>query len=255
MGKNPRLRDAIRQAGRTVEDLADEVGADPKTVERWITTGRVPRPMSRQALSELLGIPTAVLWPEAQAVATGISELIGVYATRRELSPATVGSLISECSESIDVLAFAALWLWDTVPRFAEQLAEKLSQGVRVRVCLGDPDSDAVRLRGEEEGIGGEGMASRCRLALAYATSIHRVDPEAVRTSGATLYSSVFRFDDEVLVNAHFLGNAAGESPVWHLRRSGEGTIVPTVIRSFEHAWERAQPVALGGGRAAFLPG
>src|SRR4051794_8670583 len=44
---NERLRRAVLDAGMTVDDLAAEIGIDPKTLERWITRGRVPHPANR----------------------------------------------------------------------------------------------------------------------------------------------------------------------------------------------------------------
>jgi len=245
MARNQRLHDAIRQSGRRPEDIAGEIEADPKTVERWITTGRLPRPASRQQLAAVLAVPVAVLWPNAPGVAYGTSELVGIYTTRRDLSPATIGSLLDAAIEHIDVLAYAALWLWDAVPGFAQRLADKAASGVNVRVCLGDPDSDAVRRRGQDEGIG-DGIASRCQLAISYATVIQRADTGAIRTSGATLYNSVLRFDDDLLVNTHFWGNAASDSPVLHLRRLADRGIASTALRSFERVWEAAQPLSAG---------
>jgi transcriptional regulator with XRE-family HTH domain len=132
MARNQRLHDAIRQNGHRLTDLADEVGADPKTVERWISTGRLPRPAARRRLADLLGVPESVLWPDAPGVAYGTSELVGIYNTRRELPPATVGSLLDTAKRHVDVLAYAALWLWDTVPDFAERLAMKSDAGTDV---------------------------------------------------------------------------------------------------------------------------
>ena len=245
MARNQRLHDAIRKNGHRLTDLADEVGADPKTVERWISTGRLPRPSARRRLAELLDVPESVLWPDAPGVAYGTSELVGIYNTRRELPPATVGSLLDAAERHVDVLAYAALWLWDSVPEFAERLAMKSAAGVEIRVCLGDAESDAVALRGREEGDA-DGMASRCRIAANYARAIHRVDGEAVRQTGATLYNSLFRFDDEVLVNSHFWGNPAADSPVYHFRRQGDRGLAATAIRSFDRIWEDAQPLPLG---------
>jgi hypothetical protein len=245
MARNQRLFDAIRQHGQRPDDLAYEVGADPKTVERWIAAGRLPRPATRQKIAEVLAVPESVLWPDAPGVAYGASELVAVYTTRRELSPATISSLLDAAQEHIDILAYAALWLWDSVPSFAERVAQKVAAGVTVRLCLGDPDSNAVALRGREEGLS-EGMASPCRIAARYASVIQRVDEGAVRQSGATLYDSFFRFDDEVLVNSHFWGNAAADSPVFHLRRRGDHGIAATALRSFERVWEAAQPVPAG---------
>ena len=112
----------------------------------------------------MLAVPESVLWPDAPGVAYGVSELVGIYTTRVELSPATVASLLDAAEQHVDVLAYAALWLWDSVPDFAGRVAAKMSRGTKVRLCLGDPECDAVGLRGQEEGVG-DGIASRCRLA------------------------------------------------------------------------------------------
>ena len=37
---NDRLRDVLLGKGLTPEDMAERLGVDPKTVERWITVGR-----------------------------------------------------------------------------------------------------------------------------------------------------------------------------------------------------------------------
>ncbi len=251
MSRNQRLYDAIRLSGKRLEDIAYEVDADPKTVARWVTDGRLPRPALRQKLAQLVGVPEAVLWPDAPGAAYGTSELVGIYTTRRELPPSTVGSLLDSAAQHIDVLAYAALWLWDTVPAFAERVALKITEGVNARICLGDPSAETVLLRGREEGINDD-LASRCRLAAKYARAIKysRTDPgtdtRAVRLSGATLYASIFRFDDDVLLNTHLWGNAASDSPVFHFRRQGERGIAASAIRSFDRVWEAAQPLPEG---------
>ena len=47
----------------------------------------------------------------------------------------------------------------------------------------------------------------------------------AVRLHGTTLYNSLYRYDDHLLVNTHTYGVAAGQSPVLHLRRSPGGRL------------------------------
>jgi hypothetical protein len=175
----------------------------------------------------------------------GTSELVGLYATRADISPATLGSMVAASSGRIDVLAYSALWLWDSVRGFADSLATKAAHGVELRICLGDPDSEAVRLRGAEEGIGDD-LASRCRLAAAYSLPLRRVAPESVRQTAATLYASILRFDDDLLLNTHLWGNAAAESPVLHIRRRDDGGVFANAIRSFERVWEGSQPVVVG---------
>jgi hypothetical protein len=243
MARNQRLADAIRTSGRRVDEFADVIGVDRKTVERWVSTGRVPRAVYRDRAEQTLSVPARFLWPGTPGPTHGIGELAGAYATRNELAPATVASLLDAATENVDVLAFSAMWLWDTVPRFTERLMAKDRAGVQVRICLGDPASDAVRLRGEEEGID-DYMQARCRLAISYAGSLLEQAPETIRISGNTLYSSIFRFDDELLVNTHLFGTPAASSPVLHLRSSGDGPIAVNVLNSFERVWGQARPVS-----------
>jgi len=242
MAENDRLADAIRQRGWDVHRFAAEVEVDPKTVERWIATGRTPHLRTRERAATTLGVPMAILWPEATAPMAGIGELVGLYGTRTEVAPVTIRSLVLGARRHIDVLAYAGLWMWDSVPDFAQMVAAKAGDGVGVRICLGDPDSDAVRLRGHEEGIG-ESLAARCRMALSYARPILDADPKSVRCSGATLYATILRFDDDLLVNMHLWGNAACASPVLCFRRDEKTGIADNVIRSFERVWDQAQPV------------
>jgi len=135
-----------------------------------------------------------MLWPDVPGEAFGVSELVGVYTTRNELSPSTVGSMLDATTAHIDVLVFSGMWLWDAVPRFRDRVLERVAAGVAVRICLGlgNPDSDAVQLRGQEEGSG-DGMEGRCKIAIGYAKALLDADPTAVRVSSATLYSSIFR--------------------------------------------------------------
>lgn len=233
MPRNERLYDAIRQSGKRLEEIAEAVESHPKTVGRWITQGRLPRQAERQKLARVLGVPEAVLWPGAPGVAYGTSELVGIYSTRRELAPATVASLLTAAEDNIDVLAYAALWLWDTIPQLVDHVQLKIARGTRVRVCLGDPDSQAVLLRGQEEGVE-EDLIGRCRLAISYARGIRDVDPAAVRLSDATLYASIFRFDNDVLLNTHLWGSRAADAPMYHFRRQRQHGIAASVIDSFE---------------------
>ena len=89
---NERLRRAILDAGLSMQDVAAEVGIDAKTVERWITTGRVPHPRNRAGAERTLGIDELVLWPElaeARARAVAGSEVLQVYPHRGAVPPAS----------------------------------------------------------------------------------------------------------------------------------------------------------------------
>ncbi|MFG1917476.1 Scr1 family TA system antitoxin-like transcriptional regulator [Micromonospora sp. NPDC048898] len=55
---------AMSEAGETAESLAEQVGVDPKTVQRWVSPGRTPRPRQRAEASEILGRSVEDLWPD-----------------------------------------------------------------------------------------------------------------------------------------------------------------------------------------------
>ena len=60
---NLRLRDAITARGLTCPVVAERVAVDPKTVERWIATDRVPHRTHRGAVASLVGLDESYLWP------------------------------------------------------------------------------------------------------------------------------------------------------------------------------------------------
>jgi lambda repressor-like predicted transcriptional regulator len=63
--RNGRLYEALEAAGMSLQHAAGELEVDPKTVERWLTEGRVPYPRNRRRLARLLGVSESYLWPRA----------------------------------------------------------------------------------------------------------------------------------------------------------------------------------------------
>ena len=57
-----------------------------------------------------------------------------------------------------------------------------------------------------------------------------------------TLYNSIYRFDDAMLVNTHVYGLTAAQAPLLHLRRLDGGVLFDTYLNSFQAAWEVARP-------------
>jgi hypothetical protein len=240
---NERLRSCITGARLTISDVAAQVGVDPKTVERWIVPGRVPHRSHRWATASLLGTDEAYLWPELaddrRTQAASTAELVALYPNRGAVPGPLWRSLLEAASECIDVLVFAGLFLPDGYPEVAKLLAAKAEVGVKIRLALGDPDSDAVRRRGEEERIG-EGMAARVRLGLLYLQDAISAPGVELRFHATTLYNSIYRFDDDMLVNAHVYGAPAAHSPVLHLRGLPGGRLVDHYQASFERVWDQA---------------
>jgi hypothetical protein len=244
---NERLRGAIIGAGLNLHEFSEKVGVDPKTVERWITKDRIPHRTHRINAGAILGKSDGYLWPTTQSDGRSQSasqaEVVVVYPNRGSVSADIWTSLIDQAAESIDLLAFAGSFLHDSVPGFADRLAERARSGVRVRLLFGDPASEAVDLRGREEGID-DLMAARCRLTWNYLQPVQTTAGIQARQHGTTLYASIFRFDETLLANVHAYGASASHSPVLHLNRIPGGRLFTHYMESFDRVWESGTPVS-----------
>jgi transcriptional regulator with XRE-family HTH domain len=231
---NERLRRAMLRSGYTVESLAEAADVVSKTAERWITGEVTPYPKTRYRVAALVGEDESYLWPQVvdHASLAG-AELITTWPRRTDVPRHLWIELLRSAQRSIDVLAFAGLFLAEDHPEWLPELAVKASAGVRVRMLLGDPAGQQVTARDQEHSIAG-GVSGRARAVLAY----YQQMPEAteIRLHDSPLYNSVYRFDDEMLVNVHAYGILAAYTPVMHLRRV-DGAFFSTYTESFERVW------------------
>lgn len=237
---NERLRSSIVAAGLSLEALAERLEVDPKTVGRWVAVGRLPRDRHRRRTAQLLGRDEHYLWPQAAYERLRSSapndELVQLFPNRSSVPQDLWNGLLATARDRVEVLAYAALFLVDNNPDLPVRLQDRCADGVRVRLCLGDPGADVVRQRGQEEGIG-DGLQSRVRLQLSYLGDLAATAGVNLRQHRTTLYNSIFRFDDEMLVNLHTYGVPAAHSPVLHLHRLGEGRLFEHYEASFERVW------------------
>lgn len=63
-----------------------------------------------------------------------------------------------------------------------------------------------------------------------------------MRLHAATLYASLFRYDDEIIVNPHAYGEPASANPCLHLRRLDGGVVAQHYMTSFNRVWDSAMP-------------
>ena len=61
--RNERLRALLLERGKTPDQLAEAVRVDAKTVERWITKGRLPYRRYRFEAASFLGVDESYIWP------------------------------------------------------------------------------------------------------------------------------------------------------------------------------------------------
>ncbi|MFF8827847.1 XRE family transcriptional regulator [Streptomyces sp. NPDC015131] len=175
------------------------------------------------------------------AVASG-QQRFGLYEQRADIPVSAFTDLMAQARERIDILVYAAVLLHEAYPRLNELLTERAAQGCTVRIAIGDADSDTVQARGGQEERFGHGIESRCRLALMHYRPLAGTPGIEVRTHATTLYNSLYRADDQQLVNAHVWGVNAYAAPVWHLRRHETGCMFDTYAESFDAAWTTATP-------------
>jgi hypothetical protein len=148
--------------------------------------------------------------------------------------------LFSRAEQQIGILVYAANFLHEQYPALNDLLREKAAAGCKVRVALGDPGSEAVRARGTEERFG-HGIKTRCRVALTHYQLLIGVPGIEIHLHRTTLYNSIYRADDDLLVNAHVWGVNAYSAPVTHLRRLVAGSLFDNTA-SFEAVWAASEP-------------
>lgn len=243
---NERLRSQLKRKRMSVTDLASHVEVDPKTVTRWLQNGRVPHQRHRHRASEVLDTEETFLWPQLldneRAQLASRAEILDVYPHRGAVPHDLWRRLIEKAEANVDVLVFAGLFLIDSNPDLPQRLADRGREGLQARLAFGDPDSPVTARRGEEEGIGDD-LAARIRLALRYMEPAAGAPGVEVRQHKTVLYNSIYRFDDEMLVNTHVIGSPAGQNPVMHIQRIDGGHLFDHYLRSFERVWMAANPI------------
>jgi hypothetical protein len=105
-----------------------------------------------------------------------------------------------------------------------------------VRIALGDPDGPNVAERGQEEGIG-DAMAAKIRNALTLYRPFSTVEIIEIRLHCTVLYNSIYRADDQLLINQHAYGIPAAQAPVFCLSSTGSGEMAALYLESFERVW------------------
>ena len=152
---------------------------------------------------------------------------------RSSISTEAWHAMFSKATQQLDILVYAGAFLIETLD-LADVLEWKVAKGTRIRVLVGRPRSDAVRVRAAELAL--EWLPQRCQSTLDY---LRRVDGIGLQPHGACHYVSLFRFDNLLLANTHAYGIWACHSPVLQLRRSSSGNLFDFYASSFDSAWHR----------------
>ncbi|MGQ4617616.1 helix-turn-helix domain-containing protein [Nocardia sp. R7R-8] len=240
---NERLRGAMAAADLTKHALAERLQISTKTVERWITRDRCPHPGLRLKVARELGCDETYLWPEllagSRSATASLSELVQIWPTRPEVPHEVWRSLMQQAADHIDILVYAGGFLVESL-NFVNVVRAKASAGVTVRILLGESDSPEVLARAREEGL--PSLPQRCQSTLEYLRETMDLPMVDIRTHRTTLYNSIYRFGDSMLVNTHSYGAYAAKSPVQHLQHVPGGRLFSYYMQSFEAAWMTGRP-------------
>jgi hypothetical protein len=240
---NESLRHALANAQLNEHDVAASLAVDPKTVRRWLA-GRTPYVRHRSSLATLVGLPENDLWPGLAARQVTLTppapEVLATYPHRSAVPRQTWQRLFESAEREIGILVYAGLFLSEDVG-ILRTLTSKARANVAVRILLGDPDSPQIRARGEDEGIG-DAISAKIRNALTFYRPLSTIEGVEIRLHQTPLYASVYRADDDLLINPHIYGIPAAQSPVLHVRMVEDGDMASTYLGSFEHVWTNAVP-------------
>jgi hypothetical protein len=144
--------------------------------------------------------------------------------------------LLIGAQERIDLFANASLFLPEENPEAIDIIKHKATHGAKVRILLGNPTSTAAELRGREERLF-DGIPGRIKMALAYYRPLLNIAGIEFRQHETVLYNSIFRYDDQMLVNQHIYGAYGYIAPILHLRRVSGSDLFNTYLKSFELVW------------------
>ena len=242
---NQRLKDALDRARVTPAALALYTESDVKTVHRWLG-GRVPHPRTRFMIAKRLREDEDYLWPDARKLASGApdeSGLVQFYSNRASVPPQLWDRLLDRATSDIGILVYVGMFLTEK-PDLLNNLRSKASGGTRVRILIGDPQCVAVKQRSDDEGIGHETISAKIAHADAFFRPLSGVPNIELRMHGAVLYNSIYRFDDDMIVNPHVFGKTAPMAPALHIHRTAAGGLFDTYAGSFEAVWDSGTPNA-----------
>lgn len=239
---NHRLRSALSARGWNGARLAEEVGVDAKTVERWLTQGRRPHTTTRARVCHVLGHDETYFWPELlgddRVRGVSQSEIVQLWPTRDSIPGDVWESLTSRARSRVEVLVHSGGFLVE-VYRLGQVLRDLSAAGGQARVLLGDPGSAAVVQRGIDEAL--PTLPARAASTLEYLSPVLGLPGVEVRVHGTPLYASIYRFDDSMMVNLHTHGLPAKDNPVLQLQQLPGGKLFKYYEEAFDRVWGAAR--------------
>jgi transcriptional regulator with XRE-family HTH domain len=216
---NKHLRTAIRRSGLTLEEFADIVGVDVKTVQRWLA-GRTPYARHRTTVAGALDTTEHALWPdtvpaptttEAHELTTPVTgDAIAGYGHATDPAAPNGATLLRAAVERIEI----AIPNLASQPALVELLRTSATNGRQAWILIEDPDEQIEPLLG--------------------------IDAIEIRASPSRENHVLYRADDEMLLVLTRIGPASASPPIIHLRRQADGGLFDRLADDFDDRWLEA---------------
>ena len=187
---------------------------------------------------------SAPVVPRQRSAEAGVevgTVLVETYPSRNAVPRSLWDQLLDEASQRVDILVYVGMFLTEN-PALLPSLKAKGAAGAQVRLLFGDPLSREVTRRSLDEGIGKNAITAKIKNALAFFHKIAEEPGIEIRCHGTTLYNSIYRYDDQMIINPHVFGAPAPHAPAMRLRRSAATELFDTYAGSFDRVWESSSP-------------
>jgi hypothetical protein len=84
------------------------------------------------------------------------------------------------------------------------------------------------------------GIVSRVEMANAYYAPLIGAPGVEFHLHRTTLYNSIYRYDDHMLINQHVYGTYGYLAPILHIRKTDTGDLFDTYARSYDLIWSQS---------------
>ncbi|GAA4820966.1 hypothetical protein GCM10023201_03140 [Actinomycetospora corticicola] len=189
----------------------------------------------------LMQVPAQRAAAPGTSVPDGGSVQVTIYPSRNAIPRELWDQMLDDAGERIDVLVYVGMFLTEN-PGLLPALRRKGADGAQIRLLFGDPASREVARRSLDEGIGKGAIGAKIKNALAFFGKLAGEPGIEIRCHGTTLYNSIYRYDDQMIVNPHIFGAPAPHAPAMHLMRAATTDLFDTYSDSFDRVWEGGTP-------------
>lgn len=232
------FKTALQTAGLTVEQFAEILEVDPKTVRRW-SAGRLPYPRHRAAIARALDTTEHALWPDDTPAPPPAADALPTSSAPRSEQPWTPGP-----SADGSVCEVTATWASPrttgapNVPNFLADACHRVDLLQGGSGILRSPGlADSLR-RCAQQGAAVRVIADAITPELADLTHHPGIE---LRTVDQRFMHAVIRGDEQLLLGLWLAG--PGPMPLMQLDRHSDDGVFDRIITHFDAIWPTAQPL------------